>query len=83
MISWFKNVTFICNNCEATQMIPLRRIHFFERFHELRQGQPVLIMCPTCQEGLQIPGSYRTHTGFSVDIDPQNIPRESFIHSSY
>lgn len=83
MISWFKKVTFTCNNCKATQRIPLRRIHSFERFHELRQGQPVLIMCPICDQGLQIPSFYQTHTGVSIKIDPENVPQNSFIHSNF
>ena len=83
MICLFKKVTFTCNHCQAKQRIPLRRLHFFERIQELRQGRPVLISCPTCREGLQIPSPYRSHTGVDIDIDPENIPRDAFIHSGY
>lgn len=83
MLSWFKRITFTCNHCGATQKIPLRRIHFFERFHELREGQPVLIACANCLQGLQIPSVYRTHTGHAVDVDPQMPPKNAIIHAHY
>jgi len=83
MFSWLKKVTFTCNLCGAEQRIPLRRIHFFERFHDLVEGQPILIRCPECGQGLQIPGSYSTHTGHSVKINPMNPPKTAAIHESY
>jgi len=76
MWSWFKRVTFICSHCGTQQRIPLRRIHFFERFHKLCDGQPLLIGCPQCHQGLQTPGPYRTHTGQEVVVDPHNLPKD-------
>jgi hypothetical protein len=81
MLSWFKKVTFNCNVCGAHQRIPLRRIHFFERFHELENGEPVLILCPTCGDGLQTPNSYTTHNGHSVVVDPGKPPSNAVVHS--
>ena len=80
MLSWFKKVTYTCQACGTIQRIPLRRIHFFERFHELHSGEAVLIHCPSCYEGLQIPAPYRTHTGHRVEVDPSNPPKNAFIH---
>ena len=52
LISWlFCKVTYTCTLCEAVQTIPVRRIHLFERFHGLDEGQPVLIRCPQCGRG--------------------------------
>lgn len=80
MWTGFKKVNFTCTACGARQRIPLRRIHFFEKFHQLESGQPVLILCPHCYEGLQIPTSYRTHDGYRVDVDPEDPPKDAFIH---
>ena len=83
MRTWFKKVIFTCNHCGRSQRIPLRRIHFFERFHDLQEGQPVLIGCPSCLQGLQIPSPYRAHMGHAVDVDPQKPPRNAVIHAHY
>jgi len=83
MLSWFKKVTFTCNHCGTTQRIPLRRVHFFEKFHELRDGQPVLIRCSACSQGLQTPSPYYTHTGHSVEVNPERLARNAVIHSHY
>ncbi|MCP3959195.1 MAG: hypothetical protein GY719_15200 [bacterium] len=80
MISWFKKVIYTCQACGVVQRIPLRRVHFFERFHELDGGEAVLIHCPSCGGGLQIPTPYRTHTGQIVEVDPEKPPRNAFIH---
>jgi hypothetical protein len=80
MLTWFRKVTFTCTHCGAFQVIPLRRVHVFERFHELRDGQPVLIRCPQCPHGLQFPSPYTSHTGHLVVVDPQDPPREALIH---
>jgi len=76
----FSNVTYTCDHCGTRRRIPLRRIHFFERFHGLTQGQVVLIACPACGEGLQIPTPYRTHTGHDTRFDPQD-PDNAVIHA--
>ena len=82
MIGWFKKVIYTCQACGAQQRIPLRRIHFFESFHGLRKGQAVLIVCPDCGDGLQIPTPYKTSTGHSVAIDPEDPLKNAFIHGS-
>jgi RNase P subunit RPR2 len=79
----FGRVTYTCRQCGARQRIPLRRVHVFERFHELEAGEPVLIACPECEVGLQIPSAYRTHTGQHVIVDPKQPPRNAFIHANY
>jgi RNase P subunit RPR2 len=80
--SWlFKKVVFTCSHCGARQRIPLRRIHFFERFHRLTHGQVLLIACPDCGEGLQIPTPYRTHTGHDARFDPDH-PENAVIHAT-
>lgn len=80
---WFSKVVYSCTFCEAVQKIPLRRVHFFEEFHDLQQGQPVLIHCPICRKGVQSPSPYRSHTGHWVSVDPHKPPENAFIHSSY
>jgi hypothetical protein len=84
LFAWlFTKVTYSCTACEAVQRIPLRRVHHFERFHDLTQGQPVLIQCPACPQGLQCPSSYRSHTGHLVAVDPRKPPKNAFIHGLY
>ena len=83
MLTWFRKVTFTCTHCAVAQAIPLRRVHFFERFHDLRSGEPVLIRCPKCAVGLQIPSPYTTHTGLAVAVNPATPPREAFIHEPF
>lgn len=78
--SLLSKVTYTCDHCGARQRIPLRRIHFFERFHGLTHGEVVLIACPACREGLQIPTRYRTHTGHEVRFHPDN-PDHAVIHA--
>lgn len=79
----FTKVTYTCTFCEAVQTIPVRRIHMFERFHGLDEGQPVLIGCPKCRQGVQCPSSYRSHTGHLVAVDPKDPPKNAFIHDLY
>lgn len=79
----FAKVTYACTRCDAVQRIPLRRVHFFERFHDLNEGQPVLIACPHCHHGVQCPSPYRTHTGHQVTVDPRKPPRNAFVHGLY
>lgn len=84
LLSWlFAKVTYSCTCCEAAQRIPLRRVHLFERFHRLAEGQPLLIACPQCRDGLQCPSSYRTHTGHLVTLDPKSSPLKAFVHGLY
>jgi RNase P subunit RPR2 len=79
----FRRVTYTCHPCGARQRIPLRRIHFFERFYRLEHGEPVLIACPNCGEGLQLPSDYPTHTGHRVHVTPDAVPENAMIHSAY
>ena len=84
LLRWlFTKVTYTCTCCEAVQTIPVRRIHMFERFHNLDEGQPVLIRCPKCLRGVQCPSPYRSHTGHLVVIDPKRPPKNSFVHDLY
>jgi hypothetical protein len=83
MLKWFKRVTYTCLHCGARQRIPLRRIHFFERFHEFDPDQVLLIQCPTCGQGLQMPTPYLTHAGHRVHVDPENPPKTAFIHQTW
>lgn len=84
LLIWlFTKVTYTCIACNGVQRIPLRRVHTFERFNDLTEGQPVLIQCPRCHEGLQCPSSYRSHTGHFITIDPSNPPKNAFIHALY
>lgn len=79
----FTKVTYSCTSCAAVQRIPLRRVHFFERFHGLDHGEPVLIHCPNCRQGLQCPSPYRSHNGYPVIVDPHNPPNNAFLHASH
>ena len=80
MFRWFKRVIFTCTDCGTCQRIPLRRIHFFERFHELEKGEALLIQCPICGNGLQTPTHYTTHTGHAIEVDPRKPPKNAFVH---
>lgn len=79
----FHKVTYTCQHCGARQRIPVRRVHVFERFYDLDHGQAVLILCPTCHQGLQMPSPYRTRTGHQVHVDPNNPPTNAVIHAFY
>ena len=79
----FTKVTYTCTSCEAVQTIPVRRIHLFERFHGLTEGQPVLIRCPQCHQGVQYPSPYRSHTGHLISVDPAQPPKNAFLHEWY
>jgi hypothetical protein len=79
----FAKVTYSCTSCKAVQRIPLRRVHFFERFHRLDHGEPVLINCPNCRKGLQCPSPYRSHSGHPIAVDPKNPPDNAYVHASY
>jgi uncharacterized protein YlaI len=84
ILRWlFSKVTYTCHHCDARQRIPLRRIHVFERFHRLHQGEALLILCPQCQTGVQMPSAYRTRTGHQVTVDPGDPPKDAFIHDLY
>lgn len=84
LLTWlFTQVTYSCTTCGAVQTIPLRHVHNFERFFDLTEGQPVLIQCPTCHDGLQYPSSYRSHTGHRIALDPDHPPKNAFIHDLY
>jgi RNase P subunit RPR2 len=80
LLRWlFGKVLFTCGHCGARQRIPLRRVHFFERFHRLTDGEVILIACPSCGEGLQVPTPYRSHAGQHVRFDPAR-PEKTVIH---
>lgn len=79
----FKKVTYSCTHCDAVQRIPVRRLHFFERFHGLDRGEPVLIQCPNCREGVQCPSPYRSHSGHQIVVDPGNPPDNAYVHAWY
>lgn len=79
----FSRITYTCHHCGARQRIPLRRIHVFERFHHLEHGEALLILCPQCQNGIQTPSDYRSHTGHQVTVDPEDPPENAFIHAHY
>jgi hypothetical protein len=77
----FKKVTYSCTQCAAVQRIPVRRLHFFERFHGLDHGEPVLIHCPKCRRGVQCPAPYRSHSGHQIVVDPGNPPDNAYVHA--
>lgn len=81
-IPWFRRVTFTCTHCGEAQSIPLRRVHAFERFHQLRRGQAVLIRCSHCVHGLQFPSPYTSCTGHVVAFDPRDPAQDAFIHET-
>jgi len=84
LLTWiFTKVTYTCTFCDAVQTIPLRRVHAFERFNGLDEGQPVLIHCPKCRQGVQYPSSYRSHTGHFIAVDPADLPKNAFLHDAY
>jgi hypothetical protein len=82
MWTWFRKVIFTCTVCRTVQRIPVRRVHVFERFHNL-DGRALLIRCSRCRRGLQIPGSYRSYTGRLITINPANPPKDALIHDSF
>ena len=76
-------ITYTCTFCGVVQTIPLRRIHMVERFYRLDEGQPVLIRCPKCHQGVQCLSPYRSHTDHPVVVEPTKPPKNSYLHELY
>ena len=60
-IMWypFKRIPCQCTFCGHTWRIPQGRILRFERFFEIKKGQPFFWECHDCHEGVVIPGTYK------------------------
>jgi hypothetical protein len=82
----FKTIRCQCTFCGHVWRIPRRRILRFERFFEIKKGQPFLWECHDChacppslslrrggREGVVIPGTYKNIHGQIVKIDPKTL----------
>ena len=52
-----------------------------ERFFEIDKGQPFVWECHDCHEGVVVPAKYRNSHGETVDLDPNNLPRDVVVLS--
>lgn len=79
----FKRIQCQCTFCGAKWKIPLKRILHFERFFEIRKGQPFLWECHDCHAGVVIPGEYINIHGEKVvepgSIDPKNLDPDTEV----
>ena len=57
----------------STSRRPRRRILRFEKFFDIKKGQPFVWQCHDCHEGVVIPGTYKRIHGETVKIDPKNL----------
>ena len=55
MFNPFKRVRCQCTFCNQTWRIPRRRILRFEKFFDIKKGQPFVWECHDCHEGVVIP----------------------------
>lgn len=69
----FKRIRCQCSFCGNVWRIPCRRILRFERFFDIKKGQPFVWECHDCHEGVVIPGPYTNIHGERVNIDPKNL----------
>lgn len=69
----FKRIRCQCTFCTHTWRIPRRRILRFERFFEIKKGQPFVWECHDCHEGVVIPGKYKNIYGEVVKIDSKTL----------
>ena len=66
----------------ATSIIsifPRYRILRFEKFFDIKKGQPFVWECHDCHEGVVIPGTYINNHGETVKIDPNNLDPNSEV----
>lgn len=69
----FKRISCQCTFCGHVWRIPRRRILRFERFFNIKAGQPFVWECHDCHEGVIIPGPYVNIHGERVEIDPKKL----------
>ena len=70
-----------CTFCGRSWRIPRRRVVRLERFFEIDKGQPFVWECHDCHEGVVVPAKYRNSHGETVDLDPNNLPRDVVVLS--
>ena len=73
MFNPFKRIRCQCTFCNKAWRIPRRRILRFEKFFDIKKGQPFVWECHDCHEGVVIPGTYINIHGKKVKIDPNNL----------
>jgi hypothetical protein len=59
--------------------IPQGRILRFERFFEIKKGQPFVRECHDCHEGVVIPGTYKNIHAETVKIDPETLAPDTEV----
>lgn len=75
----FKRIQCQCTFCCHVWRIPRRRILRFERFFEIKKGQPFVWECHDCHQGVVIPGIYKNIHGETVKIDPKILEPETEV----
>ena len=70
MYNPFKRIRYQCIFCGHVWRIPRDRILRFEKFFDIKEGQPFVW---ECHEGAVIPGTYINIHGETVKIDPKNL----------
>jgi hypothetical protein len=76
MRNLFQRIPCRCTVCSHSWSIPHRRILRLERFFELKQGQLFVWTCLECLQGVVVPGKYVNSHGETVNLDPQNLPKD-------
>jgi hypothetical protein len=70
MYNPFKRIGCQCTFCNKIWRIPRYRILRFEKFFDIKKGQPFVW---ECHEGVVIPGTYINIHGKKLKIDPNNL----------
>jgi hypothetical protein len=51
----------------------------FERFFEIKKGQPFVWECHDCHEGVVIPGTYKNIHAETLKIDPKTLDPDTEV----
>jgi hypothetical protein len=75
----FKRIRCQCTFWGHIWRIPKQRILRFERFFDIKKGQPFVWECHDCHEGVVIPATYKNIHGETVEIDPKILNQNTKV----
>ncbi|OGF66470.1 MAG: hypothetical protein A2Y62_17495 [Candidatus Fischerbacteria bacterium RBG_13_37_8] len=72
---WYPVRGVCCNGtfCGQKWYVPARRIRRFERLLNIKKGEPFILQCHYCHEGVVIHGPYKRIHAELVCIDPTEL----------
>jgi hypothetical protein len=75
----FKRIRCQCTFWGHIWRIPKQRILRFERFFDIKKGQPFVWECHDCHEGVVIHATYKNIHGETVEIDPKILNQNTKV----